>query len=308
MTEDASDLLLFARVMEAGSFSRAAERLQWPKSTVSRRIAALEKRLGEKLLQRTTRSLRLTELGERVLDHARVIAQEVDHSFALALHRQAQPTGRLRVSMPGDVASHVLSDMLAQFVLQYPQVQLELDLSPRRVDLVAEGVDLALRMGDLPPDSQLVARRLADLSVGLYAAPSWLDLHGDPQCPEALLHMHGLVLGSPATEPRPWQLQRGEGAAGGAAQAAAAWQGLPQRITLANSPDVLLRLARQGVGITAVADRYVAPWVQAGELRRVLPDWCLPSAPAWAVMPERRLMPLRTRVFLDLLVQALNPA
>lgn len=303
MTEDASDLLLFARVMEAGSFSRAAERLQWPKSTVSRRIAALEKRLGEKLLQRTTRSLRLTELGERVLDHARVIAQEVDHSFALALHRQAQPTGRLRVSMPGDMASHVLSGMLAQFVLQYPQVQLELDLSPRRVDLVAEGIDLALRMGDLPSDSQLVARRVAELSVGLYAAPAWLDLHGDPLCPEALLDMHGLVLGSPAAEPRPWQLHL---TSADAAAAVASWQGLPRRITLANSPDVLLRLARQGVGITAVADRYVAPWVQAGELRRVLPHWCLPSAQAWAVMPERRLMPLRTRVFLDQLSQALG--
>ena len=105
MSPDADDLLLFSRVAESGSFSRAAERVQLPKSTVSRRIAALEKRLGERLLQRTTRKLVITDFGQGVLDHARVLSEEVDAALAFALSRQARPSGRLRVSMPGDFAS-----------------------------------------------------------------------------------------------------------------------------------------------------------------------------------------------------------
>src|SRR6185369_1832103 len=149
MNLDANDLLLFARVADTGSFSRAAERTGLPKSTVSRRIAALEKRLGERLLQRSTRKLAITEFGHGVLDHARALAAEVDGAQALAQHRQAKPSGRLRVSMPGDFASVALPHMLADFVAAYPSIQLELDLSPRRVDLIGENFDLAVRMGEL---------------------------------------------------------------------------------------------------------------------------------------------------------------
>ena len=206
MSLDADDLLVFARVMESGSFSRAAERLQLPKSTVSRRIAALEERLGEKLLQRSTRRLTLTDFGQGVLEHARVLAGEVDDALALALHRQQRPTGRLRVSMPGDFAHQALKAMLCRFVGDYPEVQLELDLSPRRVDLIAEGFDIAVRMGQLPPDSHLAARRLAMFSSGLYASPDYLARHGEPQLPEGLLSMHGLMILSRAGDPLPWRL------------------------------------------------------------------------------------------------------
>ena len=161
MNPDADDLLLFARVAESGSFSRAAERVQLPKSTVSRRIAALEKRLGERLLQRTTRKLVITEFGQGVLDHARAMSEEVDAALAFALSRQARPSGRLRVSMPGDFASTALEQPLADFVRDFPAVALELDLSPRRVDLIGENFDLAIRMGALQDDAQLAARRLA---------------------------------------------------------------------------------------------------------------------------------------------------
>lgn len=174
MESDADDLLLFARVMESGSFSRAAERVHWPKSTVSRRIAALETRLGEKLLLRSTRKLSLTDFGAGVLEHARAVAAEVDGALALALHRQQKPSGRLRVSMPADFAQHVAAGMLAEFAIRHPEVALELDLTPRRVDLIGEGFDLAIRMGQLDEDSQLAARRLATTHWGLYAAPAYL--------------------------------------------------------------------------------------------------------------------------------------
>lgn len=299
MSLDADDLLLFARVVESGSFSRAAQRVQLPKSTLSRRLAALETRLGEKLLQRSTRRLTLTEFGQGVLEHARAVAAEVDGALALALHRQQRPTGRLRVSMPGDLAQQALSGMLAEFCLAYPEVQLELDLSPRRVDLIAEGFDLAVRMGDLAADSQLAARRLALLSNGLYAAPGYLARHGEPQLPEGLLSMHGLMILSRSGEPMPWQLRRGDG------DQRQQWEGVPLQRSLVNAPDMLLRLACAGVGITAVGDHFARPHLASGALRRVLPDWCLAPAPCWAVFPERRLMPLRTRLFLEAMAAVL---
>ncbi len=300
MSLEADDLLLFARVMEAGSFSRAAERLHLPKSTVSRRMAALEERLGEKLLQRSTRRLALTEFGQGVLEHARVVASEVDGALALALHRQQRPRGRLKVSMPGDFAQQALPDMLARFVRDNPEVQLELDLSPRRVDLIAEGFDLAIRMGTLPEDSQLAARRLALIGTGLYASPGYLARHGEPQLPEALSSMHGLMILSRHGDAQPWKLRRGE------EPTREHWEGLPQLKTLVNAPDMLLRMACADVGITAVGSHFAQPFVDRGELVRVLPDWELPPVPCWAVFPERRLMPLRTRAFLDAMVEVLS--
>lgn len=290
MEPDADDLLLFARVMEAGSFSRAAERVHCPKSTVSRRIAALETRLGEKLLQRSTRKLALTDFGAGVLEHARAVAAEVDGALALALHRQSKPSGRLRVSMPADFAEQVASRMLADFALSYPEVQLELDLTPRRVDLIGEGFDLAIRMGTLDEDSQLAARRLATTHWQLYASPDYLARVGEPLLPQALESMHGLMLLSRTGEPLPWRLSR-EGAEPVLVK--------PVQRTLANSPSVLARMALCGVGIAGVDRLLVRHSPEFGALQPVLPDWQLPGSTAWAVFPERRLMPLRTRVFLE---------
>ncbi|KQY89301.1 LysR family transcriptional regulator [Pelomonas sp. Root1444] len=290
MESDADDLLLFARVMEAGSFSRAAERVHWPKSTVSRRIAALEVRLGEKLLQRTTRKLTLTDFGAGVLEHARAVAAEVDGALALALHRQRKPSGRLRVSMPADFAERVAAGMLAQFALDYPEVQLELDLTPRRVDIIGEGFDLAIRMGQLDDDSQLAARKLATTHWGLYASPAYLARVGEPMLPQALDGMHGLMLLTRTGEAVPWRLQR-DGAEPHVA--------LPAQRTLVNAPSLLAQLAVSGVGIAGVDRLLVRHSLELGRLQRLLPDWHLPGSSCWAVFPERRLMPLRTRVFLE---------
>ena len=289
MSLDADDLLMFAKVMEAWSLTQAAERLRLPKSTVSRRLSALEQRLGEKLLQRSTRRLTLTDFGQGVLEHARAVALEVDGALALALHRQQRPRGRLRVSMPSDLARLVLSNAIASFAREYPEVQLELDLSPRRVDLIAEGFDLALRIGPLNADSLLAARRLTVLSTGLYASPAYLLAHGEPQLPEGLTSMHGLMIRSRGGEPMPWDLVRGD----------EVFSALPDSRTLANAPDMLLLLAKAGVGIAAVDQHMAGPLVASGELVAVLPDWQLRTIDCWAVFPERKLMPLKTRVFIE---------
>ncbi|THF64473.1 LysR family transcriptional regulator [Pseudothauera rhizosphaerae] len=295
---DPNNLLIFARVVEAGSFSRAAEQLGLPKSTVSRRIAGLEEQLGERILLRTTRRLTLTEFGSHLLEHARQVADEVDAVRALAEHRQAQPSGRLRVSMPSDFANLLLTDMLAAFAALHPAVSLELDLSPRRVDIVGESFDLALRMGDLPDDALLAARRIALMSMGLYAAPAYLAEHGDPGEPEELIRHQALVL-QPASGGRArWTLVQG----------ARQHDVEPRGRIAANSPELLINLAGAGAGIAAVPDHFARPRVRRGELRRVLPYWHLPAHAAWAVFPGRRLMPAKTRAFLDMLESALAGA
>lgn len=293
---DPNDLLIFAYVAELGSFSRTAERLGLPKSTVSRRLAGLEQRLGERLLLRTTRRQALTEFGEQLLAHARQVADEVEAVAALSAHRQAAPSGRLRVSMPADFANLLLADSLAAFVALHPAITLELDLSPRRVDLLAEGFDLAVRAGQLPDDGLLAARQLKVLSNGLYASPHYLAEHGQPATPEDLMKHAAVRLPGAGGEPATWNLTQGE----------QRWEGLPPGRLIANSPDLLVRLARAGAGIASVPDDFALPDVRRGLLQRVLPGWCAPSVTAWAVFPGRKLMPTKTRAFIDMLRIALG--
>lgn len=291
MSLEANDLLLFAKVADEGSFSRAADRVGLPKSTVSRRIAALETQLGERLLLRTTRKLTVTDFGQSVLAHARQVADEVDAAASLAQHRQVEPSGRLRVSMPSDFAVVVLGNLIADFIARHPAITLAFDLTPRRVDLIGENFDLALRMGDLPDDASLAARRIASFSIGLYASPAYVRQRGLPAEPEALMEHDTLHLLNRNGEPAGWRLSRGD----------AVWEGIPPGRASANAPDLLMRLARAGAGIAAVADHFAVPYVQSGELVPLLSDWTLPPAACWAVFPGRRLMPARTRAFLDAL-------
>jgi DNA-binding transcriptional LysR family regulator len=151
-------------------------------------------------------------------------------------------------------------------------------------------------MGALPDDATLTARRLTVFSNGLYAAPDYLAERGEPALPSDLLQHDAVRLLGGDGEPSAWVLRRGE----------EHWQGLPPGRAMANSPELLMRLARAGAGIAAVPDYFVTPMLQRGELRRVLPEWCLPSHAAWAVFPGRKLMPSKTRVFIDMLQAALS--
>lgn len=293
MSLDANDLILFAHVMESGSFSRAAERTGLPKSTVSRRIGALETRLGERLLTRSTRRLAITTFGEQILEHAHRLREETEAASALALHRQGVPRGVLRASLPPDFGELDLSPFLIQFAASYPEVRLELDLSPRRVDLLAERFDLAVRAASrLPDDTTLVARQLCQLSNQLYASPAYLARYGTPESPPDLLkHVCLRLLSSSNAEAQPWQLSNGS----------AQWEGMPDGPLAANSVSLQRELAAHGMGITAIADRFARRWVDQGLLQRVLPDWYLPSVTIWCVTPGRRLLPARTLAFIEML-------
>ncbi len=293
---DPNDLLIFARVAEFGSFSRAADKVGLPKSSVSRRLAALEQRLGERLLLRTTRRQTLTEFGQQLLEHAKQVVLEVEAVAALSERRQATPTGRLRVSMPADIAHLLLAHMLGAFVAMYPDISLELDLSARRVDLLGEGFDVAVRIGALPDDSLLAARRLSLMSTGVYASPQYLAEHGTPQVPQDLLQHQAVRLLGGNGEPMPWRLVNGE----------QEWTALPPGRFAANAPDLLLRMVLAGTGIGAVPDVFAQADVRRNALVRILPDWCFPRTPISADFPRRKLMPPKTRVFIEMLHAALG--
>ena len=291
MSLEPNDLLLFGRVVDEGSFSRAAERLGLPKSTVSRRVAALEAHLGERLLLRTTRKLTVTDFGRAVLTHAHHVAEDVEAADSLAQHRQSEPSGRLRITMPNDMANLVMAPFLAEFVLRYPRISLEVDLSARFVDLVAENFDVAIRIGDLRDDATLAARKVATFSGSLYASPGYLARRGTPSEPEALMEHDALRVLGRSGEPLVWVLTRGE----------QRWEGIPPGRATVNSPELLMRMALAGAGIVIVNDYFALPYLERGELVNVLPDWRVPPVSAWAVFPGRRLMPARTRVLLDAL-------
>ena len=176
------NLELFVAVGRTRSFSRAAQSLGLPTSTVSRRIAELERSLKLQLFVRTTRRVELTEVAHRLLDRCESIVEAAREARAEVLGLAAHPNGLLRISIEADVGSVLIAPTIAELAQRFPEIIVELDLSPRRVDLIAEGFDFAIRLGALP-DSSLVVRQIASLKVGLYAAPSYLKRRGTPRSP-----------------------------------------------------------------------------------------------------------------------------
>ena len=289
----ADDYILFATIVDQESMVRAAEHLAMPKATVSRRLTNLEAALGQRLLLRTTRRLTLTEFGQEFLDHCRRVAEEVASTQDFVHSQVERPRGRLRVSMPSEYAKQNFSRAFATFIEAYPEIQLDLDLTSRRVDLIGERFDLAIRMGTLDSDATLVARKIDEQSFGLYASPIYLALHPVPKHPDDLEHHAAIRLMSARGSAVPWKLMRGK----------SVWEGVPPgRLTL-NSLDVIQQLMLDGAGIGALPDRFAAEDVRLKRLVRILPEWCLPAVPAWAVTPMRRYLPAKTRAFLAHLEQ-----
>jgi DNA-binding transcriptional LysR family regulator len=197
--------------------------------------------------------------------------------------------------LPNDFANLVLAPLLAEFIQEYPAISLELDLSARRADILAEGLDAAIRFGELPDDATLAATPVYTGRHGLFAAPSYLARRGSPAVPEDLAAHDLLRLMGRNRQVADWVLTRSE----------ERWSGpLPSRAA-ANSPGLLVSLARQGGGIVSAPLDFARGYVTAGELVAVLPGWAPPPITAWAVFPGRRLMPAKTRVFIDWLKAAL---
>ena len=289
-----NDMALFVEVVKAMSFRRAADVLGMPNSTLSRRVSALEKAIGLRLLHRTTRKLELTEAGQlyyerskRIVDEARIAHEQLGGLLA-------QPSGVLRASLPVDFASAYLAPLIAEFARLYPGIRFDFDLTPRRVDLVSEPFDVAIRMGE-SQDSTLIARQLASLETHLYASPGYLAQTGEPRQP-ADLSSHE-CLGFRAGKAMAWRLTRHDDSEAVDVEVSGRFQ--------LNSVGMMRRLATLDLGLVVLVDALAADDVAAGRLRRVLPDWQGPRTPVYA-MTETRLLPAKTQRFIEFLRDRLS--
>jgi DNA-binding transcriptional LysR family regulator len=291
---DLAALETFVAVVDAGGFSRAAERLETTPGAVSRRIAALEARLGLRLLNRTTRQLNLTEAGEQYYRDVTQILQAIADAEDRVSHLSTAPSGDLRIVAPLSFAVRALAPRLPDFHAQYPDLRLSLDLDDRMVDIVAAGCDLALRIGPLG-DSTLVARRIAEFERVFCAAPTYLDRRGRPRTP-ADLRGHDCLHYSNLGVREEWTLSGPDGT-----EAIAVTGPL-----CANNGDLLRRAAVGGMGICSLPAFIVADDLAAGRLERVLTDHGAPRMPLSALWPSRRFVPAKVRVFVDWLTAALG--
>ena len=292
---DLNDIVVFTKVVETRSFTGAAEQLGLPKSTVSRKLAQLEERLGVRLVQRTTRKLALTDIGQAYYERCARIVADLAAAEQLVTDMQATPRGRVRVTAPIDLSSRYLGSIIADFIAAHPDVNVELEASDRIVDLIEEGFDVAVRFGSLP-ESTLIARRLCKISGLLVATPAYLARRGTPTTVEDL-DEHDRVLFTPSPRTQSWTLANGD----------ATYEfGRPARFA-SNNVGAVLEAVLAGAGLSVLTEFMVAGHVAAGELVPVLPDWRNRPIDVHAVYPARQNLPPRLTLFLDHLAKALDP-
>lgn len=277
---DANAAVVFVSVVKAGSFTRAASALVMPTSTVSDKVSQLERQLGVTLLNRTTRKLKLTEVGQEFFAQAEAGVGLLRIAAERAAQAQSTPRGTLRMTAPADIASLVLARAIAEYQQKFPEVRVETHLTNRYVDLVAEGFDLAVRGGHLK-DSGLRARRLGTGTMILVASPEYVRRAKHPKSP-ADLSKHRCIrfLSGDRTEPDPaWRLRSHGGRA---------VRVRPSFVTAADSFAMVIDLARTGEGIALVPESVVRERLQRHELLRVLPSWATQEAPVHVVYPGPR--------------------
>ena len=290
------EAVAFIAVVERGSFTGAGEALQRDASVVSRRVTALEQRLGVRLLQRTTRQVHVTEAGTTLYQRLRAAAAAMQEAERAASAAGAAAHGLLRLSLPGTFGRLWIAPLLPQFLAAHPGVRIEASYTDRNVDIVGEGYDAAIRIGELP-DSSLIARRLAPHRRLLCAAPRYLRMHGIPAQPEDLARHACLGFSRIASHPE-WRLNRGGEIRG-------------VRIAgplVADDNHSLLIAARAGLGIMLSADWLTVPELRSGELVPVLPQWSGEGQGAIHLLhPSARFVPGKTRAFVDWIAARLTP-
>ena len=281
---DLNAIAVFVKVVQAGSFSRAARLLGMPNTTVSAKVARLEKHLGVTLIQRTTRKLNVTPQGRAYFDRCVNGLEELAAGESLLTSASGEPTGLLRITAPVDVGHHVLPRIVREYLCAHPKVHIELLITNRRVDLVAEGVDLAIRAGKLK-DSTLVARPFITYQGGLWASRTYVASRGEPKTPDELARHDGLFFSRLPREALRLASGRKK------AKVPLSWR------IAADDLETLRAFVLQGDGIGAMPD-YLAR-DHAGEVVRVLPEWSWTRAALSFVYPGRRFVPPTVRSFID---------
>ncbi|MDM8350104.1 LysR family transcriptional regulator [Pseudomonas sp. sp1636] len=282
------DALIFTRVVECHSFTQAAQGLGMQKSTVSRRIALLEERLGVRLLNRTTRKLRLTEVGQAYYERCRQIMLDFAEAEQAVMQLQQAPSGLLRITAPIEFGQLLLGRVLGDFMRQYPQITAEVELTSRHVDPVEEGIDIAILVGQ-PQDSTLIARKLFETERCLCASPNYLASHGMPRSAAELTDHRAILL--PHDSPRYWPLL-GENIA-------------CRRVLSCNNITFAREVALAGAGIAALPRMICEEALRNGRLVQLLPGARLPVGELYAVYPSRRFQAMKVKTFLDFLMGCL---
>ena len=290
---------VFCRVIEAGSFAAAAREMNLSPAVVTRLVADLEEHLGARLINRTTRRLALTDIGEAYLERARQILTEVEEAEALASTASTEPRGHLRVLAPPAFATHQLAKLLPKFHAQYPKITIELS-APGPIETVDESFDVTIiSVGRRPLDGDFVARRLARSEVIACASPEYLDRNGRPEHPGDLV-LHEAMLPTFLRE-----ITFQQGAWGDDEPAGDSVTLTPHRPVLGTvHTDTLYAAALHGLGIAGLPSFVVEDALLENALERVLPEWHLMTLTVYAAMPTRKHVPARTRAFIDFLVLA----
>lgn len=284
------DLQAFVAVVDAGSFTAAAERLDIAKSAISRRVAALEERLGVQLLRRTTRRFNLTESGRGFYERSARILADLEEAESAVAQVHGELRGTLKVALPLSFGARHMCEPIAAFSRQHPNVNFELDLNDRRIDLLEEGVDLAVRIGHLA-DSSLIARRLFMARTVVCGSRDYFEKFGTPQTPDDLREHQCLGYANLA-DPAKWVCK----------DAAGNQHRVDVNIAmLASSGDFLCSAATQGMGIAMQPTFIAGEAISRGELVPVLTDYEWPISPAYAVYPPTRHLSFRVREFIDFL-------
>ncbi len=281
-------LTVFARVAETASFTRAADALGLPRSSVSAAIQALEAGLGVRLLHRTTRRVTLTEDGTAFYERCQRLIGDYDELDAL-FRSDGQAQGRLRANVPGRIGRLVIAPALPELLARYPALEIDMGVTDRPVDLVQEGVDCAIRVGALA-DSGLVARRLGDLAFGNYASPAYLERHGTPHRPDELTRHLAVRYASPQSG----RAEQWEYVVDGEAR----FLDMPARVTV-NNAEAYIACAVAGLGLIQIPAYDARAHVAAGELVELMPDHRAAPVPISLIYPHRRHLSRRLQVFAD---------
>ena len=290
---DLNEMAIFVRVVESGSFTGAAKNLGLPKSTVSRKITQLEERLGVRLIQRTTRSLRLTDTGTAYHAQCARILGEIEEANIAVTEMQSTPSGTLRITAPVLFGSTVLSGLVAEFMDMHPQVKIELILTDQMLDIVQDGIDVAFRVGHLD-DSSLIGRHLGDVSAVVCASPEYIEKHGYPKHPDELEQHQILSIGGR----NQWNMSGPD----------------EQELTVNLRPRLevndfasLYTLVLSGAGIASLPVLIAAPAIKTGNLMPMLCDWPFDTYPVHTLYASNRHLSAKVRSFVDYVIEQVRP-
>ncbi|MEE9551760.1 MAG: LysR substrate-binding domain-containing protein [Gammaproteobacteria bacterium] len=279
----------FVAVVEQGGFTAAARQLHVSTSFVSRQVTRLEDRLDIRLLQRTTRKVHLTEMGQVYYERSREILDQFESLESEMADLQEKPRGLVRITAAGEYAESFVAPAVANFVSKYPEVSVDLDVTMRMVDIVEEGFDIAIRMSALS-DSSLIARKVEERRIMICASPSYLKEHGRPKIPEDLRKHNCLVFPE-----MPWRFK---------------FQNSIHEVKVrgtwsSNNGRALVAAARKGIGIVRFSDYYFVELLKKGELEIILEDYEVDDVATWIIYPNRRHLPTRVRYLVEFLLDAL---